>query len=83
MNASGLGQHSRLRASLLTEGFRPIAGYSGADAATIGENGFRVPVKWKGGGTLPAGMVRIEIFFDGVRPEDAALHAVYVAGTQS
>ena len=83
MNASGLGEHSRLRAGLLTEGFRPIAGFSGADAAIIGEDGFRIPVKWKAGAALPQDIVRIDIAFVGVRPEDAALHAVYVAGISS
>jgi hypothetical protein len=83
VNASGLGEHSRLRAGLLTEGFRPIPGFSGAEAAIIGEDGFRIPVKWKAGAALPQEMVRIDIAFEGVRPEDAALHAVYVAGISS
>lgn len=82
LNASGLGEHSRLRAGLLTEGFRPIPGFGGADAATISEDGFRIPVRWKAGSALPPGVVRIDIAFDGVRPEDAALHAVYIAGVQ-
>jgi len=81
VNASGLGQNSRLRVGLMTEGFRPIPGYSDEDAAIIAEDGLRVPVQWKAGGELPAssGLVRVDVRFEGVRPENAALHAVYVA----
>ena len=77
----GLGEHSRLAVSLLDEAFRPVPGFSGADAAIVAKNGFREPVIWKGGpGLLPAnGTVRLDISFQGVRPEDAQLHAAYVA----
>jgi len=80
VNASGLGKNSQLRISLLDEGFHPIPGFSGDDAAVLSEGGFRVPVKWKGGDRLlPAQKsVRLQVDFAGVRPEDAALHAVYV-----
>jgi hypothetical protein len=80
VNASGLGQHSQLRIELLDDGFRPLPGFSGGDAAVIAEDGFRSPVRWVGGdGALPVdGLVRIAVRFAGVRPEDACLHAVYV-----
>ena len=80
VNASGLGQYTRLRVGLLTEGFRPIPGQSEGDAAVIGDSGLEIPVRWKGGNSLPHGTCRIEIRFEGVRPEDGALHAVYVTG---
>jgi hypothetical protein len=81
VNASGLGQYSHLRVGLMTDGFRPIAGYSDDDTAVIVGDGLRLPVRWKGGDALPdsSGPVRIDIRYEGVRPEDAALHAVYVA----
>lgn len=80
VNASGLGENSRLRVGLLTEGFRPISGYSDDEAAVIAENGLRVPVRWKAGDTIPgsSGLIRVDVRFEGVRPEDAALHAVYI-----
>jgi len=81
VNASGLGEHSRLTVGLLDEGFRPVPGFSGADAAVLTTSGFREPVTWKGGGAvLPSQRtVRLDIRFEGVRPEDAHLHAAYVA----
>jgi hypothetical protein len=80
VNASGLGKYTQLRISLLDEGFHPIPAFSGADAAVISESGFRSPVKWKGGDRLQPspGPLRVQVDFAGIRPEDAALHAVYV-----
>jgi hypothetical protein len=83
VNSSGLGENSHLRVGLLTEGFRPIPGYSDDDAATIAEDGLRLPVRWKAGDALPdsSSPIRVDVRFEGSRPEDAALHAVYVAGS--
>ncbi len=80
LNVSGLGPHCSLRLGLVDEGFVPVAGYSGPDDAVVTENGFRVPVQWKGGASLPAGRrVRLDLRFDGVRPEDAKFYAAYVS----
>jgi hypothetical protein len=83
INASGLGQYSYLHVGLLTQGFRPIPGYSDSDAVDIREGHLRFPVRWKSGYALPisAGPLRIDIRFEGVRPEDAALHAAYVTSS--
>src|SRR5262249_20674345 len=80
VNASGLSEQSRLSISLLEEGFRPIPSYSDQNAFVLAENGFRIPVGWKtNGSALPTqGRVRVLVQFEGVRPEDCALHAVYV-----
>ena len=85
VNAGGLGKNSQLRISLLDEGFRPISGYSGNDAAVVSESGFRVPVKWKGGDSLlpSQGSARFQIDFEGTRPEDCALYAVYVGDIEA
>jgi hypothetical protein len=81
LNCAGLGPHTALRVSLLDEGFRPLEGYSGSVSVVISENGFKVPVAWSPGAALPSdrGPVRVEIRFEGVRPEDARLHAAYVS----
>lgn len=81
VNASGLGHYSQMRVSLLDEGFAPIPGYSGSDAAVVARDGFRTPLAWHGGGDIAPdmGRVRIEVRFVGVRPEDTNLHAVYVS----
>ncbi len=80
VNASGLGEHSWLQISLLDEGCQPLPGYSGADAAIVREDGLRLPVRWPGGNSLLAahGRVRLQVHFDGVRPEDCRLYAVYL-----
>lgn len=84
VNASGLGQYSRLRVDVLDEGFHPVPGFSGEGAAVVGADGFRVPLKWPGGAKLPAslGALRLRVHFEGVRAEDARLHAVYVTGAK-
>jgi hypothetical protein len=48
----------------------------------LSSNGFDLPVAWKQHASLtPAmGSVRLDIRFEGIRPEDAALHAVYAVG---
>jgi len=80
LNVGGLGPHAQLRVSLLDAGFRPVPGFSGADAAIVQENGFEVPVRWTGGAALPSGRgaLRIQCEFIGVRPEDIRLHAAYL-----
>jgi hypothetical protein len=78
-NASGLGPHSQLRIGLMDAGFRPVPGYSGDDAAVMAADGFRFPLRWRAGDTLPdAGPYRIHVQFEGIRPEDCRLHAIYV-----
>ena len=81
VNAGGLGPYAELKVELLDLQFRPLAGYSGSDAATIRESGLRRPVTFGAGGTLPEldGSIRIRVNWAGVRPEDARLYALYVA----
>ena len=80
VNASGLGEYSQLRIGLVDEGFNPIPGYSGEDVAVIAKSGLRIPVQWKGGDSLlpSQGLVRLDIQFTGIRPEDCQLFAMYV-----
>jgi hypothetical protein len=85
VNVSGLGRRSQLRVALTDRGFRPVRGFSGADAAIVRENGLAVPVRWRGGDALVRrlGPVRLDIAFEGVRPEDACLHAAYAGAEPS
>jgi hypothetical protein len=79
INASGLDKDNRLRVSLLDEEGQALAGFSGADAATIDKSDLRIPVTWKGGQVLTADQpkVRIQVAFEG---SHGRLHAVYVGG---
>lgn len=81
VNASGLGESSRLRVELLDEAFRLIEGYSGADAAQFAEDGFRMKAAWKRGDSLLAsqGRVRLRVLFEGEAAEQCALHAIYIS----
>jgi hypothetical protein len=81
LNVSGLGEYDHLRVGLLTEGFREMPGFSGNDSVLITENGFHVPVRWKNGDALPPSKVlRIDVRFEGLRPENSNLHALYLEG---
>jgi len=79
-NVSGLGEHSGLRVDLVDDGFQPIPGFSGTDAARVSENGLSVPLRWHGGRSFGSeiGKARLDIRFDGLRSEDARLYAVYL-----
>ena len=80
LNVSGLGPHAQIAVELVDERFRPIAGYSGGDAAVIDRDGLDVPVAWPGGATVLArlGAYRVKLDFRGIRAEDARLFAIYI-----
>ena len=80
VNADRLGEHSRLRVELLDREFRPIPGYSGDECVVLCESGLRQPVRWRGKDTIERfdHPIRVRVNWEGVRPEDARLFAVYV-----
>jgi hypothetical protein len=84
INATGLGKNGRLRIELLDEGFRPLPGYSGDSAALVETSGFKQPATWSQGAGLPVTdrPVRISVTFEGTRPEDVRLFAVYIGDSK-
>ena len=80
VNADRLGEHCRLKVELLTREFAPVPGYSGAHCLPLSGTGIRQEVSWRGGATLPAfdHPVRARVSWEGLRPEDGRLFAVYV-----
>lgn len=80
VNADRLHEHSRLRVELLDEAFYPLPGYSGDNCIPIAEPGLRQRVSWKQGDRVTGidGQVRVRVDWEGLRPEDAQLFAVYV-----
>jgi hypothetical protein len=80
VNASGLGAHSQIRVNVLDDCFRPVQGYSGEDGAVISNNGLREAAIWTSGSKLPDDWAHVyfQTIFEGVRPEDCRLHAIYV-----
>ena len=81
VNADQVGEHSQLRVELLDEAFYPIPGYSGDDCVLLTEPGLRQRVAWKKGDVIEgiSQPVRVRVSWEGLRPEDAQLYAVYVA----
>jgi hypothetical protein len=75
VNASGLGEYSHLRVTVLDEGFQPIDGYNGAK---VNADSLRAPLIWEAGDALNDRTIRLDVQFAGVRPEDCKLHALYV-----
>ena len=80
VNADGLGQHSQLKVELLDLEFRPVPGYSGEQCIPIKEDGLRQLVTWQNKDSLIQfnHPIRVRVKWEGVRPEDANLFAVYV-----
>lgn len=79
LNIDGLSEYSAIRVSVLDEHFNPLPGYTAADCVQIVENGFKAPVRWGNKRTVQADRpVRLRIDFEGIRPEDLRLYAVYV-----
>jgi hypothetical protein len=81
VNADGLDADSQLTVEVLDEQFRPLAGFTAEDAVVLAESGFRQPAEWRGQKTLAASdrPIRVRVNFEGNRPEDTRVFAVYVA----
>ena len=81
VNAEGLSEKAWLRVELLDERERPLAGYSGDDAAFVRQSGLREAVSWQGKDTIedPNRAVKIRVSFEGKR-EGIKLYALYLGG---
>jgi hypothetical protein len=80
VNAAGLDADSQIKVEILDEQFRPIAGDTNADAVAVAQDGFRQPAEWRSMKTLEGSEpIRVRLDFEGNRPEDIRLYAVYVA----
>jgi len=80
VNAEGLGADARLRIELVDAIERPVAGFSGDQAAIVGDSGVLTPVRWPHAGEIPAGAgpVRMQINFEGSQRDRIQLYAIYV-----
>ncbi|HEY4201601.1 MAG TPA: hypothetical protein VGM83_13690 [Devosiaceae bacterium] len=78
LNVDGVGEHSQIVASVMTEDLQPIPGFGAEDFVPITASGFDQAARWRGGATIPGGRVRVRIDFKGVRPEDLKLYAAYL-----
>ncbi len=79
LNIGGLGRYSRVRVSILDEEFRPLPGYGAKECLGPKAGGLQQQVTWRGKEHVTAkGPIRVRVDFEGVRPEDIRLYAVYV-----
>ncbi len=78
LNIDGVGGHSHARVELLDEDFAPLEGFSGAQAAIVDASGLDIAAIWAS--TLDTRRTaRLQVTFDGIRPEDVRLYAVTVS----
>jgi hypothetical protein len=80
LNAEGLSEHSYLTVEICDYKFQKLVEYSGEHCVPIKENGLRIPAKWRNRETIENFKfpIRIRVNFEGLRPEDARVYAVYV-----
>ena len=80
VNADGLTAESRLRVEILSEQLVPLDGYSADEAVPITESGFRQLAGWRRKTVLGQREqpIRVRVNWEGMRPEDARVYAVYV-----
>lgn len=84
-NVDGIGEHAQIRVALLDERFGELPGFGKDESVALREPGLKQKVTWTGRDAAPAGAgtVRIQVNFEGVRPEDIKLYALYVEETQA
>lgn len=79
LNIGGIGRWSRVRVAVLDREFRPLPGFATRDCTGPDRSGLDQPVTWKGGASVTTpGPIRVRVDFDGPRPEDLKLFAIYV-----
>lgn len=80
LNVDGLGDHSRIVCSILDEQLRPIPGYGVDGCLPLTASGLSQMVRWQGQERIAfdQGRIRVRIEFQGIRPEDASLYAIYL-----
>jgi len=70
-----------LKVELLDEQLRVVPGFSGAESGLLKQNGLRQLVQWGNSERLEkfSEAIRLRVSYEGVRPEDVRVYAVYVA----
>lgn len=80
LNADGLGVNAALKVELLDKNLKPLAGFSGKDAAIVRQSGFQTPIVW-GGKTeirkLPE-QIRLRVTYTGADPAAIRFSALYI-----
>jgi len=79
LNVDGISEYNKISVSILDKNFNTIKGYSSNECIPLSENGFKTLVRWhKQMSVCSKDPIRIRIDFEGIRPEDLKLYAVYL-----
>lgn len=80
LNADGLGTDAFLRVELIGKKGEPIAGYSGADAATAKVPGLKMKIAWRGKDSIrcPDAAFRVRVTFEGSQAARIKFYAAYL-----
>jgi len=79
MNVDGISEYNKVTTEILDERFNVIHGYSREECIGPRESGLRQPVKWQEHEKIETDSpVRIRVNFEGIRPEDLKVYALYV-----
>ncbi|MYA16089.1 MAG: hypothetical protein F4089_12255 [Gammaproteobacteria bacterium] len=76
----GINEHGSITAEIQYHAFRPVPGYDRrASQGPVGP-GLAQPIAWHDHDAIDGvtGPIRVRVDFDGVRPEDVRLYAVYL-----
>ncbi|MCP5557580.1 MAG: hypothetical protein H7A55_07475 [Verrucomicrobiaceae bacterium] len=77
INADGLSSTAQLQVELLDHLERPIAAYSGKNAALVTQSGFQTPIVWQSTEPLPE-RVRLRVRFEGQDRTRIRFSALYL-----
>jgi hypothetical protein len=79
LNVDGLSEHARVTVQVLDEHFQPVPGFLAEDCLAM-ESGFHQTVAWQQHHQIEGidGAFRIRLNYEGVRPEDPKLYAIYL-----
>jgi len=80
MNVDGISQYNEITAEILDEEFNPIPEYTKKECIAPKKSGLCQPVKWRKHEKIEEinHTIRIKVNFEGIRPEDLKLYAVYL-----
>jgi len=80
INADGLSKDAALRVELIDRLGEPVAGYSGADAATVAESGLKAAATWPGGTQIKCDnkSYRVRVAFTGPAAAGIRFYAAYL-----
>ena len=83
MNIDGISEYSQVSVEILDERFKEIPGYTQDACTNPVESGLRQSVRWKNQEVVEKvkSPVRIRVNFEGARPEDLKLYALYIEHT--